>query len=288
MKTILVDLQGTKQDVSVLATALQVARLFGAHLDCVYVMPDAAALLPPAGAVEMDTAALIAGSLEVLQRQAADMGAQARKTFKEFVRTHDIPDAQPAAGVSAAFRELSGDPREKLVAQSRLHDLTVMEGGAQDDALLRTNLGDMIVSSGKPVVLAPSQAPATPFSKIAVAWKDCPEAARAIVAAMPILKRAHRIVILTANEDVKHPCACLDSYESVANSLRVHGAHVECHYVLPAGRSVPDAILESARAIGADLLVMGAYGHSRLREFVFGGFTQRVLHGTEIPVFLFH
>jgi nucleotide-binding universal stress UspA family protein len=57
---------------------------------------------------------------------------------------------------------------------------------------------------------------------------------------------------------------------------------------VPAGRSVPDAIIETARERQADLLVMGAYGHSRLREFIFGGFTRRILDGVDLPVLLFH
>jgi nucleotide-binding universal stress UspA family protein len=105
---------------------------------------------------------------------------------------------------------------------------------------------------------------------------------------MPILCKAHKIVVLSANEDDSKAMECLDCYESVANHLRWHGASAEGRYVVPAGRSVPDAVLESAREAGADILVMGGYGHSRLRELIFGGFTRRVLQGVELPVFVFH
>ena len=290
IKTILVPLRGTKEDVSVLATALGIARPFGAHLDCLHVVPDAAALLPPQGAVEMETAALIAGSLQILEARAKERANEARATFENFCREHNVPksDSPNPNGVSAALHEIGGDPNEKLVSLSRIHDLTVIAGGPSDDALLRSDLGRLIVSIGKPVVLAPAAVHAPRLRKIAIAWKDCPEAARAVTAAMPLLSKAQRIVVLTANEDDKNPCACLDSYEAVAEQLRLHGMHVEVHYVLPGGRSVPDAILDGVHEVGADMLVMGGYGHSRLREFVFGGFTQRVLQGTDLPVFVFH
>src|SRR3978361_452524 len=89
-------------------------------------------------------------------------------------------------------------------------------------------------------------------------------------AAMPILCKAHRVTVLSANEDDSKALACLDCFERVANYLRWHGISVETRYVGPGGRSVLDAVLQSAGEAGADLLVMGGYGHTRLGEWIFG------------------
>ena len=105
---------------------------------------------------------------------------------------------------------------------------------------------------------------------------------------MPVLAKAQRIEILSANENDGQVSHCLDCSESVVQQLRWHGLNATAHFILPAGRSVPDAILETAHGLHADLLVMGGYGHGRLREFVFGGFTRRILEGVALPVFLFH
>src|SRR5437868_13172803 len=113
------------------------------------------------------------------------------------------------------------------------------------------------------------------------------ESARAMTAAMPLLAKADRIDVLTASEDDAEAKSCVDCTDRVVQQLRSHGLNAYGRFVIPAGRSAADAVVETARGNGADLLVMGAYGHSRLREFVLGGFTQRILRGAAMPVLLF-
>ncbi len=114
------------------------------------------------------------------------------------------------------------------------------------------------------------------------------EAARAVTAAMPLLQKARRIDVYGANESDKRAADCVDCSDSIVRYLRWHGLNAMGHFVILADRTAADAVLESARHVEVDLLVMGAYGHSRVREFVFGGFTQRMLKGAELPVMLFH
>jgi nucleotide-binding universal stress UspA family protein len=109
-----------------------------------------------------------------------------------------------------------------------------------------------------------------------------------MTAAMPVLAKADRIDVLSANEDDADAKSCVDCTDRVVQLLRSHGLNAHGRFVIPAGRAAADAVVETARGHGADLLIMGAYGHSRLREFVLGGFTQRVLRGAAMPVLLFH
>jgi nucleotide-binding universal stress UspA family protein len=138
------------------------------------------------------------------------------------------------------------------------------------------------------VILAPEKPISGGMETIAVAWKDAREAAVAMTAAMPLLARANRIEILSVSEQEGDEQKCLDCSESIVDQLRWHELNAYGRVVLPAGRSAPQAVLETAHGLEADLLVMGAYGRSRLREFLLGGFTQRVLEGVDLPVFAAH
>jgi nucleotide-binding universal stress UspA family protein len=182
-----------------------------------------------------------------------------------------------------------GDEFDHISMHARSHDLVVLAGGADRPGRFPEEaLGGVIIGSGRPVLLAPEGESTATFDRIAIAWKDAPEAARAVTAAMPILEKAREIHVFSANESGPRGAAEMESSDRIARCLRRHGLNVRGHFVIPAGRTPAEAVLQSAREVDAGLLVMGGYGHSRMREFVFGGFTQRVLRGVELPVLLFH
>ena len=107
-------------------------------------------------------------------------------------------------------------------------------------------------------------------STIAIAWKETAEAARAVTAAMPILAKAKKIVVLTASESSADEDAEMHPAEYLTRQLAAHGFKAEAREVEPGKRSAADALIAAAHEAGADLLVMGAYSHSRFRELVFG------------------
>jgi nucleotide-binding universal stress UspA family protein len=290
IKTILVHLSGTDGDKSTLSTALLVARLFDSHLHCLHVLPDYGAMVSQWVDTEPGTGLVIAQTLARLEAETKERAEQAKRTFAEFCRNEDIArtDQPDAPIMTAAFNEITGTPVDALIAEARFHDLVVVAGSSTNDTLTRDELGALVISAGRPVLLAPPKPPKGGLKTIAVAWKNCPEAARAITAAMPLIAKAHHVAVLSATEEDGRIMECLDCYEQVATQLHWHGVKAEGRYVVPGGRVIPDAILETAREADADLLVMGAYGHSRLRELIFGGFTRRVLQGADFPVLLFH
>jgi nucleotide-binding universal stress UspA family protein len=293
LKNVLVHMTGTDCDSSVLATGLQLVRPFKGHMECLRVVPDPAALVAQAVQIDMGSAMVLADTLGAIEQQSRERTDRARATLSEFRKTEDIiaADAPPGPdAVSVAWRESkAADEWDRIVSLTRYHDLVVLAGGQERSGRLPpAALGSIAVSSGRPVVLAPEKPSKTPIKTIAVAWKDTAESARALTAAMPLLAKAQRIEVLAANEEDSNVTQCLDCSEGVVRQLRWHGLNAHGHFIIPAGRTVPNAILESTHALHADLLVMGAYGHSRLREFAFGGFTQRILQGVDLPVFLFH
>jgi len=285
IKTILVHLRGTKGDAAALSAALQVARPFGAHLECLHIRPDWGTLVSRAAPAGMDEA--LTGAIETLQKESADSAQRAFDAFTRFCDDERIPRSEFPPGSSemgASFREDIGDDLERLNVHSRRHDLVVVKGGEVDEGGLGlSGVGGLVLSAGRPVLLAPN-VPARAIRIVAVAWKDGPEAARAVAAAMPILVKARRVFVITAGEDDEPP----SDAKGVVTHLQWHGIDAEAHQVEPRGRDAYDALLESARAADADLLVAGAYGRSRLSEVIFGGFTEGLLEDASLPVLLLH
>ena len=243
-KTIAAHLTGSDCDRSVLATALQLARPFAAHIDCLRVVPDPAAMVAQAMPFDaaMGMTGLLADMLDTIEQQSGERTQRARAAMSEFCKAQGVvlADTPPGPGdVSAAWQERKApDEWDYLVEFARSHDLVVLGGGKARAGHPPPELvGSVIVGSGRPVVLAPEKPAREPIRTIAVAWKDTPEAARALTAAMPLLAKAQRIEILSANETESEVTQCLDCSESIVQQLRWHGLNVNGHFVIPAGRS---------------------------------------------------
>jgi nucleotide-binding universal stress UspA family protein len=291
LKTILVPLTGFESDNTALDTAYIAGRSFDAHIQCVHVRADPVQIAGKSSVYDFGTGANGAELFAALEEENQLRSKRARVAFAEFCRRWQVPgsDSPPGPkGVSVAWREIEGDEVETTIAFARFHDLVVMARAPAASGFSTGGLGAVLIGSGRPLLLAPPRPPETLGSTIAIAWKDTPEAARALTAAMPLLSRASRIVVLSANEDSDKAGITIESAEKIVTQLRWNGRSAEARYVVPGGRALPDAVLETAAALGADVLVMGGYGHSRVRELVFGGFTRQVLAASPLPVFLFH
>ena len=285
-KTILVHMRGTKADEAVLTATLQVARLSNAHLDCVHIRPNLGGLISRM-AFDMDEDSdRMSESLALLRKLAEKTSRKAAGTFAAFCRAENIADVDvPAAAdrVSATLKDTVDDELHYLQTQARNHDLVAIRAADKVGGLSKDVAGRLILTAGSPVLLAPA-APAQPIRTVVVAWKNSPEAARAIGAAIPIVASAEKVILLSASEDDEESA----DFDSIVTRLRWHGVQAEPHYIRARGRDVGDAVLESARAVEADLMIMGAYGHSRVNELVFGGFTEQILEDASLPVLLFH
>jgi nucleotide-binding universal stress UspA family protein len=144
------------------------------------------------------------------------------------------------------------------------------------------------MGSGRPVVVAPAKRSLSVTRTVAIAWKETAEAARAVSAAMPLLLKAERVVVIAANESEGGGTATVRSAHRLVEQLAWHGIKAEPFTVLSRSPSPVEAVLNMADEVRADILIMGAYGRSRTSEFVFGGFTRHVLNNETLPVFLFH
>ncbi len=127
--------------------------------------------------------------------------------------------------------------------------------------------------------------PAPLSGTVAIGWKNRPEAARAVAAAQPLIKMADRVVILSVDEGTEtdeHSC------ERLRYALSWGNRHATVQRHKKDGRLPVETLLAAAGAVQADILVMGGYGHSRVREVIFGGFTRHVLMAADLPVLMAH
>jgi nucleotide-binding universal stress UspA family protein len=288
IKTMVVPVTGDGTDEAAVRTAVAVARLFGAHLEFLLTRVDVMAVVTAAGGSEFGAGLAIPELLADLEKQDQERATRMRRFFEKLCTREGIPvvDGPPGPhGISAAWREEKGDEWSIVVRRTRLSDLLVIRAAREGKGPAPQTIEAVLIGGGRPVLLVPPNAPASPLRTIVVAWKDTPEAARALTAAMPFLAEADKIIALTVGESEEDDLASLTA---VAEYLRWHRFEVESRRVASDSGSAPQALMRVARDAKADLIVMGGYGHSRVREIVFGGFTQHMLESAELPVLLFH
>ena len=285
IKTILVQLTGDPGDESTLETAYLVARLFDSHLECLHISPDWRAAAARA-AVHGVSGPIVSGDFFAsFEQETKATKWRARRHLAEFCKKRQLStsDSKPPSGrVSVTWREMPGEPWSTMMREARFHDLVVL---AHQDGI--DDLGSLILNAGRPVLIAPHRTPENLAPTIAVAWKETAESARAISAAMPLLAKADRILVVSV-EDGHGSAATMESAERLARQLRWHGLNAEADYVISGDDTVASAIVKSARDNKADLIVSGGYGHSRLRELVLGGVTRDLLRESPLPLFFFH
>jgi nucleotide-binding universal stress UspA family protein len=291
-KTVLTLLSGTDCDKLTLSSALRVVAGSGGHIECLRLMPDPAELIAQVAQVDSGGWMILPDTIAAIEKEAKLRTEAARASFESFCRQENIEtisDPTTKNVLSASFREAMGDEFDRVTEFGRYHDLIVLAGGHDRPGRLPEEaLGGIIISGGRPVLLASAGEGKGPFRKIAIAWKETAEAARAVTAAMPLLEQAQNIEVINVCETDKQAAQGNNNTDALVSYLRWHSFDANGHFLVPQDRAAGQAALEHAEQVGADLLIMGAYGHSRLREFIFGGFTQRILKGANLPVLLFH
>ena len=188
-------------------------------------------------------------------------------------------------GIRTDWRPSFADATTHLVEQARAADLVVVSRrgpGDEDPGPLGVLPGPVLMEAGRPVLVVPPRTAHLKASRIVIAWKDGPEARRAVSAALPLMREADRVFVASVGADAGHEGA-----EDVANHLARHDAHVTAHRLHTADDDGSE-ILRFALLQEADLIVLGAYGHSRLREWMFGGVTRDVLDRSPLCCLMCH
>ncbi|WPO40284.1 universal stress protein [Tardiphaga sp. 42S5] len=172
-----------------------------------------------------------------------------------------------------------------FVEYGRMRDLMIIPAAPSYD---QWHAESVIFGTGKPTLILPERALAETFklNTVMVAWDFSRTAARAIADAIGILEKAKDVRVVTVQNEKEIDTK--RSSEEVAKNLSRHGISVTLENVDAAGRPIGEVLKASAASCGADLLVMGAYGHSRFREFILGGATQSLLPDPPLPIMFSH
>ncbi len=218
-------------------------------------------------------------------RKAA-IARRARAQFDAACRRAEaaVTEGPSADGFSASFVTASGREEDLIALRGRVSDLIVAGRREGDDGAARSILEIALLETGRPVLVAPPQ-PATDFGRVVgVVWNGSAEASRAIASGLPFLRGAEGVIVLVVPEGTRAgpPLDHLIAY------LACHGVTATTRHIQPGDDGVGMGILSQAEAAGIDMLVMGAYTHSRLRHLIFGGATSAVLDHTNIPVLMAH
>lgn len=287
IRTVLVPVSGDRTDDDAHWCALTVGRLFGTHLDFLFVRADpSVALMAASGDIAGGPA--FSELLVDREREDQERAERARRAFENFCAREriDIVGGPPGPhGVSAAWQEEKGDEAALVTWRARFNDLLVASRPGEEEGLSPETAEAALMASGRPILLAPSGRVTSLTRTIIIAWKDTAEAARAVTAAMPLLKRADRIVVASVREADGQDNA---SAQTLAEQLRWHHLDAEARSVAPDLGSAPQSLVQLARDLKAELIVMGGYGHSRVREVIFGGFTRHMLERSNLPVLMAH
>ena len=275
LKDILVHVDNSRSCSARLETAFALARFHDAHLIGLYV--NQGPMLPKFA--EASAGEELLKELEDTLRQRA---AEAETLFKRISQQQEIV---------TEWRYVEGDAVATLNLHSRYADLIIMGQGEGDDPRPRGGglAIKVLMESGRPILLTPYLSTLKTIGKrVLVAWNVRREAVRALNDALPVLEKAERVNVLSINPpsgtmgdgDIPSADICLH--------LARHGVRAEAQHVRAEDIDVGNLLLSHATEQGADLIVMGAYGHSRLRDFVLGGATRHILEHMTVPVFLSH
>lgn len=271
MKTILVHMAHDDGRQRRLATAVALANTHGAHLVGLFTKAPYMKRAPMIGR---------AASAAFLRELEAGLREQEQDVKAEFDR------AVANAGVSAEWLLDKGDVTDALAFHSHVSDLVVVSQTPPEtvEDIVSGNRPDHImVSAGCATLIVPHGRGSTETGvRVLIAWTRTREAARAVHDALPILKRASSVTILTCRSSRERPG------EVIRGHLLRHGVKAEVRADYGDNDEPGEVILDHAQELSTDLIVMGAYGHSRLRELVLGGTTEHILSHATIPVLMSH
>ena len=282
MKSILAPLEDSAAVPRVLGPAWLAAQRFGGTVEAIYVRRA----LP--GVVVADIGGYAAATPDLMQsfeQEDRQRAQQVRAAYDDFLRAQGIKSGGGEGQPGLLWRD-DNDPGDQAVAMlARAYDLTVVgRPVVGQSAPAMSTLETILFESGRPILIAPPAPTASLGETIVIHWNGSTETARATALAMPFLAQAKRTVVVSV-EGVMVPGP---SAEAMAHYLKRNGIAAQLRELPADSRGGGAAILAEAASLGADMLVKGAYTHSRLRQMIFGGATSHILAEAEIPVFMAH
>ena len=273
---IVVFIDGHSESANILNFAASLAQQHSARLISVFMQPEPT--VTPAETFARGKG--MRSTIDVHQTELDRIEADYRAQFEEVFRRHGIrsesewrslPYLSSEVGVHAYYADLV------VVARPESAGQTASPHGLAES---------LVMSSGRPIIVFPPRHTVTRINRILVAWNATRESIRAVADALPLPVKAKAVEVLVVDHQRRPEGHGQEPGADIARHLARHGAHVEVLRLPSDGKEVGSLLLSRAAAFGADLLVMGAYGHTQLREWMFGGVTRTVLYEASLPVLM--
>jgi len=279
LKDILLHLDGTEQASKRLRLAADLARRHDAHITALYVIDIT---LPSLASGDPSGGVILADLLDDIRRDALADAAKIEAEFRERLRVD---------GISGEWRQAEGFTAPLVALHGRYADLVII--GQKNPDGSQPAAGPLIehalFTSGRPVLIVPYAGRyETIGRKVLIGWNASREAARAVNDALPLIAQADSVTVLAVNPRQGYGGHGDEPGADIALHLARHGIKVEVRQTAASEVSDGDILLNSAADLSADLMVIGAYGHSRFRELVLGGVTRTLLQQMTLPLFMSH
>jgi nucleotide-binding universal stress UspA family protein len=273
-RKLLLPLSDTACGQAALHLGLTLARHFDAQLAAVVMRVDARSVAPLAG--EGLSGAMIEDMMATTERESTDRAEALQRVFAAAVQAFGL-------GAGAALELVTGRDEETIPALAMLADLTILPHPNDDEEATASEcLHAVLFDSGRPVLIAPPSPPVTIGKRCCIAWNGTVESSAALAAMLPWMRQAEAVRVLHAGDYQRNgPTA-----GELLPYLALHGIAADVHEFRPVNRDVGAGLLSAAAEFDADLLGMGAYSHSRLRQLILGGVTRHVLKKAALPVLM--
>ena len=276
MKTILVPVEQNDTLNSVLETTLLLARRFGSYIEGFALRFSLAQMVA--------TDIVSAVPISRLEQESDEVEAQARRLFETFMQTHGAPSGE-GAGPRYGWVKETPDGDYFVGSRGRVFDISVLGRPSSDPQGPHiSTLESALFESGRPVVIAPPDSPRSLGRNVLIAWNASTEQGRATAFAMPLLRLAERVTVVT----VEGVTVAGPTGAEMARTLKINGIAAEPITLAAGKRTAGETILAKADELGCDLIVKGAYTQSRLRQMIFGGTTRHILANAKLPVLMAH
>lgn len=275
-KDILVPVITLEADEAALTAAGEVAHMFGTRATALIVAVHLASAFAEDQRPFSEVVADIArGSLN----EAAQERAKIVDWLEAAVHDFEVRDLTIEAAVE----------QNEVLAHARVTDLVVMARAKSHAHARKALIEHILFEAGRPLLLVPGERQRTrDWKRILIGWNAKAQSMRAVSSALPLLRRAEAVVVSTVDAIPSSTGHGEGPGRELAAYLARHGVRVEVRNLDSIGRTHARALLDEAQGFAADLMVLGAYGHSRAQEFVFGGVTRELIEGSPLPVLMTH
>lgn len=284
VRKFLLPLSSSATGEAALHTGLMLAKMWSAHLEVLHISTDSRDLAPLAG--EGLSGAMIEEMMSASERESGRRAGAIRAMFNMATEEQVVPVGAAHRGSnepSASFTTLAGREDEIIAHQARLADLTIVpHPQTGEDVASADALHAVLFDSGRPVLMAPVIKPGSIGKRVAIAWNGTAHAASALASVMPFVRQANAVRVLASPEYHRGGPSAAD----VVNYIADHGVKADIGEFQSIDRVVGMGLLAAAAEFGADLMSMGAYSTSRLRQLILGGTTRHVLENATVPVLM--